>query len=122
VLVWIQVRRTGSSGKSGKSATSGRGDRFRRRFQRLHQSSGEKKFRPGTDVMIFKIFSAKKLAFLTENKANFLKMIITLVFEKNAHFFAENCRKSQKIVIITGTDVVIFRIFSPEKFSESFFC
>jgi hypothetical protein len=30
-------------------------------------------------------------------------LIITLVFEKNAYFFAENCRKSQKIVIITST-------------------
>jgi hypothetical protein len=30
-------------------------------------------------------------------------MIITLVFEKNANFFAENCQKSQKIVIITST-------------------
>jgi hypothetical protein len=29
-------------------------------------------------------------------------MIITLVFEKNANFFAENCQKSQKIVIITS--------------------
>jgi hypothetical protein len=28
-------------------------------------------------------------------------VIITLVFEKNANFFAENCQKSQKIVIIT---------------------
>jgi hypothetical protein len=26
-----------------------------------------------------------------------------MVFEKNAKFFAENCRKSQKIVIITST-------------------
>jgi hypothetical protein len=25
-------------------------------------------------------------------------MIITLVFNKNANFFAENCQKSQKIV------------------------
>jgi hypothetical protein len=63
---------------------------------------------PGTDVMIFKIFSPKKsatkLAFLTQNKAEFCKiLIITLVFEKNANFFAENCRKSQKIVIITST-------------------
>jgi hypothetical protein len=54
--------------------------------------------------MIFKIFSpkkfAKKLAFLTQNKAKFWKkiMIITLFFEKNANFFrlklskiAENC-------------------------------
>jgi hypothetical protein len=30
-------------------------------------------------------------------------MIITLVFEKNANFFAENCQKSQKIVIISST-------------------
>jgi hypothetical protein len=53
--------------------------------------------------MIFKIFSpkksAKKLAFLTRNKAKLCKiLIITLVFEKNAYFFrqklskiAENC-------------------------------
>jgi hypothetical protein len=30
-------------------------------------------------------------------------LIITLVFKKNANFFAENCEKSQKIVIITST-------------------
>jgi hypothetical protein len=30
-------------------------------------------------------------------------LIITLVFEKNANFFAENCQKLQKIVIITST-------------------
>jgi hypothetical protein len=30
-------------------------------------------------------------------------LIITLVFEKNANIFAENCRKSQKNVIITST-------------------
>jgi hypothetical protein len=50
---------------------------------------------PGTDVIIFKIFSpkksAKKLAFFTKNKAKLCKiLIITLVFEKNANFFAEN--------------------------------
>jgi hypothetical protein len=53
---------------------------------------------PGTDVMIFKIFSpknlAKKLAFLTQNNAKLCKIfIITLAFEKNANFFAENCQK-----------------------------
>jgi hypothetical protein len=63
---------------------------------------------PGTDVMIFKIFSpknsAKNLKFLTQNKAKFCKILITtLVFEKNANFFAEKCQKSQKIVIITST-------------------
>jgi hypothetical protein len=31
-------------------------------------------------------------------------MIITLIFEKNANFFAENCQKSPKIVIITTPD------------------
>jgi hypothetical protein len=44
--------------------------------------------------MILKIFSphflAKKLAFLTQSKAKLRKiLIITLVFEKNANFFAE---------------------------------
>jgi hypothetical protein len=58
--------------------------------------------------MIFKIFSpikiAKKLAFLTQNKAKLCNiLIITLVFEKNANFFAENWQKSQKIMIITST-------------------
>jgi hypothetical protein len=65
----------------------------------------------GTDVMIFKnIFAekfGKKLAFLTQNKAKLCKiLIITLVFEKSAKFFAENCQKSQKIVIITSTPQV----------------
>jgi hypothetical protein len=44
------------------------------------------------------------MAFLTQNNAKLCKiLIITLVFEKNANFFAKNCRKSQKIVIITST-------------------
>jgi hypothetical protein len=65
--------------------------------------------------MIFEIFSqkksAKKLAFLTQNKAKLLKkLIITLVFEKNANFFAEICQKSQKIVIITSTPGVIISV------------
>jgi hypothetical protein len=58
--------------------------------------------------MIFFLFRlkilAKKLALLTRNKAKLCKiLIITLVFEKNANFFAENWEKSQKIVIITST-------------------
>jgi hypothetical protein len=44
------------------------------------------------------------LAFLTQKKAKLFKfLIITLDFEKNAIFFAENWQKSQKIVIITST-------------------
>jgi hypothetical protein len=58
--------------------------------------------------LILKIFSpkkiAKKLAFLTRNKPKLCKiLIITLVFVKNANFFADNWQKSQKIVIITST-------------------
>jgi hypothetical protein len=58
--------------------------------------------RPGTDVIIFIIFSPKnrrkKWRFWLKLKLNFKKWIITLVFEKNANFFrrklskiAENC-------------------------------
>jgi hypothetical protein len=37
-----------------------------------------------------------------------------LVFEKNANFFAENCRKSQKIVILTSTpDEFVKKIAQP---------
>jgi hypothetical protein len=66
---------------------------------------------PGTDVMIF--FNSqknwrKKLALLTHTKGNFAeKVIITLVFEKNAIFFAENCPKSYKIVIIASVSQVL---------------
>jgi hypothetical protein len=44
------------------------------------------------------------MAYLTQNKAKICKiLIITLVIEKNANFFAINWQKSQKIVIITST-------------------
>jgi hypothetical protein len=44
------------------------------------------------------------MAYLTQNKAKICKiLIITLVIEKNANFFAKNWQKSQKIVIITST-------------------
>jgi hypothetical protein len=67
--------------------------------------------------MIFQIFSPKKvsekMAFLTKKTKIFKILIITLVFEKNANFFAENCQKSQKIVIITSTpDWAIFSLGS----------
>jgi hypothetical protein len=40
---------------------------------------------------------------LLKTKLNYAKyLIITLVLEKNANFFTENCQKSQKIVIITS--------------------
>jgi hypothetical protein len=58
--------------------------------------------------MILKIFSpknlAKMLAIFAQTTASFCKnLIITLVFEKNANFFAKNWQKSQKFVIITST-------------------
>jgi hypothetical protein len=54
---------------------------------------------PGTNVMILKICSPKKLALFTHTTVSFCKnLIITWVFEKNAKFFrrklakiAENC-------------------------------
>jgi hypothetical protein len=57
--------------------------------------------KPGTDVMIFKIFLPKnlanKLAFFAQNKAKLCKnWIMTLVFEKNANFLpkiGKICRK-----------------------------
>jgi hypothetical protein len=73
-------------------------------FKKLHIQSKQSPFRrkfgqsghPGTDVMIFKIFSPKNwqkylLAVFAQTTANFCKnLITTLVFEKNGHYFAEN--------------------------------
>jgi hypothetical protein len=58
--------------------------------------------------MILNIFLPKNLAnimaFFAQTTASICKnLIITLVFEKNANFFAENWQKSQKTVIITST-------------------
>jgi hypothetical protein len=51
------------------------------------------------------------MAFWAQNKAKLCKiLIITLVFEKNAKFFADNCRKLQEIVIITSTPGYLFFI------------
>jgi hypothetical protein len=81
---------------------------------------------PGTDVMIFKIFSpknsAKKLAFLTPNKAKLnTNLIITLVFEKKTPiFFAKMWQKSRKIVIITSTPGQQLRKKRKKKCSERF--
>jgi hypothetical protein len=57
--------------------------------------------------MIFYIFSpknlAKKLAFLTQNKAKLFKnLIITMVFEKNSNFFN---RKLSKIAEKCGHNI-----------------
>jgi hypothetical protein len=58
--------------------------------------------------MIFKNIFAEKFdenigVFCSNYSCCCKKLIITLVFEKNAKFFAENWRKSQKVVIITST-------------------
>jgi hypothetical protein len=61
----------------------------------------------GPMLWFLKYFRRKKLrknGVLTRNKAKLCKfLIITLVFETNANFFAENWQKSQKNVIITST-------------------
>jgi hypothetical protein len=73
---------------------------------------------PRTDVVILKIFSpkkiAKKLAFLTHNKARLGKfLIITLVFEKKRQFFAENWQKFNidLIDLILKFDLILKPIF-----------
>jgi hypothetical protein len=46
----------------------------------------------------------ENIVVFVQTTATFRKnLIITLVYEQNAKLFAENCRKSQKIVIITLT-------------------
>jgi hypothetical protein len=55
---------------------------------------------------------SEKLVFLTQNKGKSCKIFI---ITKNANFFAENCQKLQKIVIITSTPdwaKMIGRIFA----------
>jgi hypothetical protein len=63
-------------------------------------------FLAGTDVMIFKLVLRNilaKMAVFAQTTARFCKnLIITLVFEKNANFFAEDWQISQKILIITS--------------------
>jgi hypothetical protein len=78
--------------------------------------------------MIFIIFSpkssAKKLAFLTQNKAKLCKiLIITFVFEKNVNFFRRKLSKIAENVIIDPKMKwqiwrQFFTIFSPEKMGK----
>jgi hypothetical protein len=57
---------------------------------------------------------SEKNCVLTQNKAKLCKiLIITLVFEKNANFFAENSQKSQKIVIITSVPARRLELIGP---------
>jgi hypothetical protein len=56
---------------------------------------------PGTDVMLLKIFSpkkiAKKLAFLTQNKAKLcIFLIITFDFEKKCQFLSPKIGKNRR--------------------------
>jgi hypothetical protein len=54
-------------------------------------------------AQLYYFLFAKKSAFSTQINGNFAeKVIIILIFEKNANFSAENWQKSQKIVIITS--------------------
>jgi hypothetical protein len=53
--------------------------------------------------------------FLAKNKAKLCKILVP---EKNANFFAENCRKWQKIMINTSTPdfIDVLKRFSPRIF------
>jgi hypothetical protein len=77
------------------------GDIYQKKCAQRQQMA---KFRPIWDRCYdFENIFAKKLAFLTQNKAKLCKnLIIAVVFENNANIFAEKCRKSPKIVIITS--------------------
>jgi hypothetical protein len=71
-------------GSAGRTSTCERCYKFKNSFEKI----GEKNC-----VFLLKIHTV-----------SFCKnVIITLVFEKNANFFAENWQKLQKIVIITST-------------------
>jgi hypothetical protein len=65
----------------------------------------------------------EKMAFLTQNKGKLSKnLIITLVFEENVNFFAENCQKSKKIVIITSSPGrIYFCMYSSKGHAFTFF-
>jgi hypothetical protein len=53
---------------------------------------------------------AKILAFFYSKQSQILKkLVITVIFEKNANFFAENLQKWQKIVIITSITWIWFK-------------
>jgi hypothetical protein len=62
------------------------------------------KIRPICDFRnIFAEKSGENIDVFFSNYCYCKNLIITLVFEKNAEIFAENWRKSMKIVIITST-------------------
>jgi hypothetical protein len=61
------------------------------------------------------------LAFFAQATATFAKkLIITLVLEKNANFFAENWRKSLKIVIMIGRNLAIREKSQSTKITSKF--
>jgi hypothetical protein len=58
-------------------------------------------------LYIFAENIANNLAFFTLNKATTQKFDHNIGFQEKRQFFAENCRKTQKIVIITSTPDVL---------------
>jgi hypothetical protein len=66
---------------------------------------------PRTDVMVFKIFSKKNRRLDSKQSLIMQKFYPNIVFLRRTPFFAENCRKSQKIVIISSTPSVIVSAF-----------
>jgi hypothetical protein len=109
-----------TEGVHGDKVDPKRNSVFRRRWKTtgIHSNHLRGEFRVTRDrcydfLNIFAEKFSEKLAFLTQNKAKLCKkFIITLVLDKNAYFFAENCQKSQKIVMITSVpDWAIFHQF-----------
>jgi hypothetical protein len=64
---------------------------------KTHNSKLLTTFHLGPMLLFLKIFSPKsrptKFAFFYSKQSYFFSFVISLVFEKNAIFFAENCRK-----------------------------
>jgi hypothetical protein len=53
---------------------------------------------PGTDGLIFKIFSPKYLAFLVQNTAKFCKnSIVTLIFKQKANFLLKAAKIAENL-------------------------
>jgi hypothetical protein len=128
-LGWSTLRGWSSSAKGWQRGTKGLGPECIHKASGalshcLRQSSCERRFLkkgrfqsskkltkvPGTDVMItifydFRQFSAKNWRFWLKTKLNYAKCWSKHWFlRKTPIFFAENCQKSQKIVITSTPD------------------
>jgi hypothetical protein len=95
------------SGKSSLTICAASVCNFKKLPEVNNRTEGENWPNLGPMLWFFKYFRRKilqKIGVFDSKQSKFLKkLIITLVFKKNANFFAKNWEKSQKIVIITST-------------------